>query len=155
MWVAFHSVPFISIYWCCFVCRHRSESGGKQKSSMNFQSNFLAPLISYASPKMILRVIMIKWIVGCCISKFWSRYCFRWSCYGRSTASDMVLVVCKRSSLKFGAPRKYPFLCGRNGIFTGKIFLPVVAITFVCSKVSVAIKSDGDTRFGVKKFSTE
>ena len=75
-----HSVPFISIYWLprCFVCRHRSESGGKQKTSINFQSNFLALLISYASPKMISRVIMIKWIVsgsrGCCISKLlpWS-----------------------------------------------------------------------------------
>ncbi len=61
------------------------------------------------------------------------------------------MVFCKRSSLKFGAPRK----CGRAGIFTGKIYLPVVAIEFVWDKVSVAIEFDGVTRFGVKKFTTE
>ena len=59
------------------------------------------------------------------------------------------------SSLKFGAPRKDPFQSGRAGIFTGIIYLPVVAIEFVLDKVSVAIEFDGDTRFGVKKFIME
>ena len=60
------------------------------------------------------------------------------------------MVLCKRSSPKFGAPPKDPFLEAGPVLLRAKTACPLSpSIKFVFDEVSVSIKFDGDTRFGV------